>query len=109
MFNNGQVAYAIISESMFIKTNSKHTASDGFSEFIRGIKGVEIAFCITERENEYKISFRSDGKYSINDVAGLFGGGGHYFAAGCKIKKNDLKSSIEKILNECNRKINNGN
>ena len=109
MFNSGQVAYAIISESMFIKTNSNHTASDGFSEFIRGIKGVEIAFCITERENEYKISFRSDGKYTINDVAGLFGGGGHYFAAGCKIKKNDLKSSIQKILNECNRKINNGN
>lgn len=109
MFNNGQVAYAIISESMFTKTNSSHTASDGFSEFIRGIKGVEIAFCITERKNEYKISFRSDGKYSINDIAGLFGGGGHYFAAGCKIKKNDLNSSIEKILNECNRKINNGN
>ena len=64
---------------------------------------------ITEREDEYKISFRSDGKYSINDIACLFGGGGHYFAAGCKIKKNDLNSSIEKILNECNRKINNGN
>ena len=71
--------------------------------------GVEIAFCITERDNGYKISFRSDGKYSINDIAGLFGGGGHYYAAGCKIKKNDLDSSIEKILNECNRKINNVN
>ena len=109
MSNNGLVAYAIITQSMFIKTNSNITASDGFSEFIRGIKGVEIAFCITERDNEYKISFRSDGKYSINDIAGLFGGGGHYYAAGCKIKKNDLNSSVEKILNECNRKINNGN
>ena len=109
MSNNGLVAYAVISQSMFIKTNSNITASDGFSEFIRGIKGVEIAFCITERDNEYKISFRSDGKYSINDIAGLFGGGGHYYAAGCKIKKNDLNSSVEKILNECNRKINNGN
>ena len=109
MSNNGLVAYAVVSQSMFIKTNSNHTASDGFSEFIRGIKGVEIAFCITERDNEYKISFRSDGKYSINDIAAHFGGGGHYYAAGCKIKKNDLNSSIEKILNECNRKINNGN
>ena len=109
MSNDGEVAYAVISQSMFNKTNLNHTASDGFSEFIRGIKGVEIAFCITEKDDEYKISFRSDGKYSINDIAGLFGGGGHYYAAGCKIQKNDLSSSIEKILNECDRKINNVN
>jgi len=109
MHENGQVAYAIITEAMFKKTESNHTASEGFSEFIRGIKGVEIAFCITERDDEYKVSFRSNGKHSINDLAGLFGGGGHYFAAGCKIEKNDVQDSIEKILKECNRKINNGN
>ena len=47
-------------------------------------------------------------KHSINDLASLFGGGGHYFAAGCKIEKDNIEYSIEKILKECNRKINNG-
>ena len=47
--------------------------------------------------------------YVSNDLAGLFGGGGHYFAAGCKIEKNNVQDSIKKILKECNRKINNGN
>ena len=109
LFNNGKVGYAIISEYMFSETDSSSDSAEGFSEFIRGIDGVEISFCITETPEQYKISFRSSGTYTINDVAALFGGGGHFFAAGCRIRKEALEETINTILTECDRKINNGN
>ena len=42
-------------------------------------------------------------------MAALFGGGGHFFAAGCRIRKEALEETINAILTECDRKINNGN
>jgi len=107
--NNGQVAYAVINEDMFKETKSSYSSAEGFSEFIRGIDGVEISFCLTETTNDFKISFRSSGTYSINDIAAVFGGGGHFFAAGCRVNKEDLDKTIKRILTECDRKINNGN
>ena len=109
LFNNGKVGYAVISEDMFRATESASDSAEGFSEFIRGIDGVEISFCITETPDQYKISFRSSGTYAINDVAALFGGGGHFFAAGCRIGKETIEETINIILTECDRKINNGN
>ena len=107
--NNGQVGYAIIDEDMFKETESSYSNAEGFSEFLRGINGVEISFCLTETPNGFKISFRSSGTYNINDIAAIFGGGGHFFAAGCSVNKEDLDKTIKIILTECDRKINNGN
>ena len=49
-----------------------------------------------ERENEYKVSFRSRSRH-VNDIAAVFGGGGHIYAAGCRIfgRTEDV---IDKIL-----------
>ena len=109
LFNDGQVGYAVITEDMFRKTESSPESAEGFSEFIRGIDKVEMSFCIIETPSEYKISFRSSGTHTINDIAALFSGGGHFFAAGCRIKKENLEETINIILTECDRKINNGN
>ena len=103
------VAYTIVDEEIFENTNSTAEDAEGFSEFMRGIDGVEISFSLTQREDYYKISFRSSGVYTVNDVAALFGGGGHFFAAGCTIDKQDLDKTITEILTECTRKIKNGN
>ena len=70
---------------------------------------MEISFSIFQRDGFYKVSFRSDGKYTVNDVAGLSGGGGHRFAAGCSIPLDTLNDSLSIILEECKRKIKNGN
>ena len=36
-----------------------------------------------------KISIRSNGKFDVSGVAGEFNGGGHKFAAGCRVKTED--------------------
>ena len=107
--NSNMVAYTIVDEEIFKNTNSTAEDAEGFSEFMRGINGVEISFSLTQREDYYKISFRSSGVYTVNDIAALFGGGGHFFAAGCTIDKQDLDKTITEILTECTRKIKNGN
>ena len=61
---------------------------EGFSEFIRAIDGVEVAALITELTPERtKVSLRSKGRVSINDVAKRLGGGGHAFASGIVMEK----------------------
>ena len=107
--DNNKVAYVVINDNIFNKTKSSIEDAEGFSEFIRAIDGVEIAFSAIQKNKNYKISFRSSGLYTINDIAALFGGGGHHFAGGCAIPLNEWDDAILKILEECKRKINHGN
>ena len=65
---------------------------DGFTDFMRSIKGIEVSFMISQiNNNKFRINFRSRGKYIINDIASHFNGGGHKLAAGATVeeKKNN--------------------
>lgn len=56
--------------------------TDGVSEYLLTIKGVEVSLFIKESENgEIKGSFRSK-KVDVNNIAAKFNGGGHKLAAG---------------------------
>ena len=103
-----KIGYAVINQDLFDKADASTDDADGLTDFIRSIDGVEVSFCITSSDYT-KISFRSRGKYTVNDVAKIFGGGGHYFAAGCEIEEAEIENSIEKILSELKRKINSVN
>ncbi len=101
-----RVCYAVIDKDVFKKTNSNFNDVDGFTEFLRSIKNVEVSFLITQQsDGAYRASFRSKGKYSVNDVAGEIGGGGHAFAAGSKISNSNILDIEEKILNLLEKKM----
>tara|TARA_Y100001970_G_scaffold89857_1_gene113238 strand:- start:351 stop:1343 length:993 start_codon:yes stop_codon:yes gene_type:complete len=103
---NNKVCYVIIDKDTFKNTDSKVEDVDGFTEFLRSIKDVEVSFLITQQSDDiYRVSFRSKGKYSINDTAGEFGGGGHAFAAGAKISDSNILDIEEKILNLLKQKM----
>ena len=71
---------------------------EGFSEFIRAIDGVEVAALITELTPERtKVSLRSKGRVTINDVAKQLGGGGHAFASGI-VMEQPLRQALELLL-----------
>ncbi len=97
---NDKVCYCLLDKEAFIDTNSKIEDVDGFTEFLRSIKGVEVSFLITEQENNtFRVNFRSKGEFTVNDIASSFNGGGHKFAAGCKISNSNVSDLEEKILN----------
>jgi len=91
--SGGELAWFLIDQKMLDAADATSKDVDGFTDFVRSIKGVEVAVMIFENGSDVcRINFRSKGKYVINDVAIHFGGGGHKFAAGAVIKGN--KESI---------------
>ena len=52
----------------------------------RKIEGVQLGITIKEHEDECHISLRSKEPVNADEIAKVFGGGGHRFAAGCTIK-----------------------
>ena len=104
--SNGKVAWSIISQKMIKEVNGTDEDIDGFTEYIRSIQGVEISFIILEKpDGTHRISFRSSGKYTVNDVAQYFDGGGHKFAAGAKIDNLSTIDVEKNIITQLTRKI----
>ena len=51
-------------------------------EFLKDMDAF-IAKMSTVKKGQYKASLRSKGTVNVNEVAGVFGGGGHVLASGC--------------------------
>ncbi len=87
--SGGELAWFWIDQKMLDAADASSKDVDGFTDFVRSIKGVEVAVMVFENGSDTcRLNFRSKGKYAINDVAKYFGGGGHRFAAGAIVKGN---------------------
>jgi len=71
-------------------------------DVIRNVENVQVAVLLKQfKEDEFKISLRSNGDFDVAAVAKKFGGGGHKKAAGCNANGNisdiisDLKTQIK--------------
>jgi len=65
---------------------------------IRGIKGVEVCFLMTEWvRGIVRISFRSTGKRDVNKIARELEGGGHAKAAGTTLN-GTIVDTIPRVL-----------
>ena len=106
---DGKVASFIISKNMINDSGITPDEVDGFTDFVRSINRVEVAIMVCENELEKcRINFRSKGKYTINNIAKEFGGGGHKFAAGATVEgKTDIV--LQKILDKTFFEINQQN
>jgi len=95
---NGELAWFKIDQNMMIQCAAENSDVDGFTDYIRTIRGVEVAVMLYQNgANTCRINFRSKGKYNIQTVAQEMGGGGHPFAAGAVIDGN-LDSVAHKVL-----------
>ena len=105
-----KIAWFLIDSAMLNSSGADLSDVDGFTEFIRTIKGVEVAFMIQKLENNtHRINFRSSGNIVINDIAKMFGGGGHIYAAGATAEGLSAEEIESNILEQLIKKINNGN
>ncbi len=104
--NGAGVALMRVTLDMFRKTGGAKEHTDGFVNFARSIKGVEVAVLFREDgPDRYKVSLRSKGNVDVSLIASAFGGGGHHNAAGFnmeggfeEIKKRVLDVISEKLL-----------
>ena len=99
-FDN-KVAAITISQQDMMQTGACQDDLDSISALPRTIEGVEISFSLTELVNgDIKVSARSSGTYSVSDICGEFGGGGHLRAAGCSFKNHTFEQVLNKVLDE---------
>lgn len=97
----GQAASITITLDMYKKTSADAEITDGFINYPRSIKGVEVAIFFRQvAENRYKVGFRSKGKVNVAGFAAVLGGGGHHNAAGCMMDGalSEIKTRVYDLL-----------
>lgn len=84
---SGRIAFITIRLDMYERTGTGPEMVDGFINYARGIRGVEVACQLRQTDaDEFRVSFRSRGRVDVSALAQRFGGGGHRNAAGCRIQ-----------------------
>jgi len=102
---DGQFAWSIVTNDTMKKYQASKNDLDGFPDFIRSIKGVQVAFVIYEVSKDIcRINFRSKGKFTVNNIAKFFGGGGHAFASGAVVKES-LDKAENHIISNCKKML----
>ena len=97
-FLDGQVAVIVTSKKDLEDCNAVDNMTEGFIDFPLTVRTVEVAISLLEvGKLQYKISLRSKGKVNVNEIASLYGGGGHVLASGAMLKgyKEDI---IDKLV-----------
>ncbi len=87
MTDNNRVAYLWLKKKDFDRTGAERDDTEGLIDHIRAIEPVIVA-CVFEEvvPGTSRISLRSKSdKVNVNEIAAIFGGGGHYAAAGARI------------------------
>ena len=86
---DGRCIYTLVDREMFDRFGADRNDLEGIVEQLRLTKGAEVAILMSEtEEGTTKFSFRPKRYVDVNQVAGLYGGGGHVRAAGCTVQGN---------------------
>ncbi len=91
-------AYMLLNGNELSRFDSKTGDTEGLVNYALSLHGVTMAAVIIERPDGIKMSFRSNGEFSVNDFARkYFEGGGHKNAAGGRSSLS-LKETEKKFL-----------
>ena len=103
VISNGNVAYIVLSRKDLIDHNFKKGDTEGLVNYALSIHNVNMAVLIIETKERIKFSFRSTGKFSVNEFAKKhFNGGGHKNAAGGSLE-DKLSVALEKFLKDISK------
>lgn len=101
---DGKLAWIHATRSMFDDAGADYEDSDGLLEIVRSTKGIE--FCLFFKElpsGKIKISFRSNGKVDVYEIARQLGGGGHRMASGVSVA-GPMDDAIRNVVDNYARK-----
>jgi phosphoesterase RecJ-like protein len=93
-----RTAYITLSAEDLKKYGSQTGDTEGLVNYGLSIKGIQLSVLISDRKENIKLSFRSLGEFSVNDMARkYFNGGGHRNAAGGQTNLT-LDQTLKKLL-----------
>ena len=105
--HQNQIAWFWLKKADFARTGADSSDSEGLIDHIRAIAPVVVACVFEELEPELtRISLRSKSeKVNVNEIAALFGGGGHPAAAGARLRGKPI-SVQRKVIGAVKRALN---
>lgn len=98
-----RVALVPITTEMMKSHRAIYEDTDGISEYIRSIQGIEVVALFKELdENSIKVSMRSKFDFDVSELSVRYGGGGHKRAAGCSLSMsmNQAMTEFEQAILE---------
>lgn len=103
-FDDNKIAFTYVTQDDFISTGANLGEHEGLVDIGRNIIGVEVSIFVIENST-YRVSFRSNGRVNVSDIASKFGGGGHILASGCEIDDDntDIVKIKRQLINECRK------
>ncbi len=102
---DNKIAYTVVYKKDMEKFSAGDECMEGLTEKLRAIVTTKVAFVAKEmKSGGTKISMRSKCG-DVAEISGVFGGGGHKYAAGCTIKA-PVEKAVEMILKEIEERYN---
>lgn len=95
-YHEDRFAAIIIPKTLMDECGADSSMTEGFVDFPLNVDTVEVAASLMEyKKGQWKISLRSKTYAKANQIAGVYGGGGHVRAAGCM-----LFGDVEEVLDK---------
>lgn len=93
-----RVGVIVISRKDIDESGAVDNMTEGFIDYPMTVESVEVAISLLETgNNRYKISLRSKGKVDVNEIASIYGGGGHVQASGA-VLNGYMEDVIDKLV-----------
>ena len=103
---DGRIVWFNITRKMLGDNGAGDMDTEGVTDFMRMIDGVEVAIMFKERpDGSTRINFRSKGIVPTNKIAVQFGGGGHLHASGI-VSEEKLETLRPKVIDAMKKQIN---
>ncbi len=104
-FSENQIGLIVFSQKDFDETNTTTEHTEGIVSEIIDIDSVKVAYAISQvGDKNFKLSIRTKDCVDAQEIASLYGGGGHKNAAGCRIN-GYLEDIIERLVKIANDRI----
>jgi phosphoesterase RecJ-like protein len=102
---NPNIAYAVADSSVVGSSGQGEPLLENLANYLRDLKGVDLAILFIQRENVVKLSFRSKSAINALEIAGRFGGGGHKTRAGCSFPGMKMADVIDLVVSDLQNKL----
>lgn len=101
LYDNGTIASMTLNLDDFKKSGALEEDTDNLINFVRNLNQVRIAIFLKERsDGQIKLSLRTRQQTNAANIAKLFGGGGHSYAAGATME-GPIEKALKKVLTAC--------
>lgn len=105
LFEEGKVSILSLDKSDFEAVGISESDASAIVVLPTQIKGVEVSAYIRMRDDEIKVSLRSNNSIDVAKIATKFGGGGHVKAAGFSLNCETLNEAESIVLEELKKEL----